>query len=233
MALTFTESLMEAKRRAQLQGRPLSSQETSGIVEGWAASASDRTFRKESLDTQKSQFAEQLVFEKQKNADQLRLAEKQMRLEKKQATGALVGAGIGAGAGFYFGGPPGAVVGSVVGSMLGKAVGGGCIIISVCTSSDSPEVEIAREFRDRYLDETTLTGYYTLCIFVVPLIKKYPIFRRLVKRIIVDRLIDYGRSKLSDCPRRLKTSRAISKGFLALCRFIGKGVNSVLEVQHA
>jgi hypothetical protein len=104
-----------------------------------------------------------------------------------------------------------------------------CIIISACTSRNSYEVNITRQFRDRYMDEEELTGYYTLCIVVVPFIKKYPLFKRIVRKVLVDRLVDYGEWRL-DMKQDMKdaTSGVVKKMFLGLCRHIGQGVDTVL-----
>lgn len=65
---SFTEQLMQAKRRAQLSGRPLTSQEVSGISAGAADSASARLARAKSVSlqeardvTQAGQFTESLA----------------------------------------------------------------------------------------------------------------------------------------------------------------------------
>ena len=57
MALNFTQALMEAKRRAQLLGRPLSQQEASGIAEGYAEQASDRLAKAKALAIQEGNLA--------------------------------------------------------------------------------------------------------------------------------------------------------------------------------
>lgn len=88
--LNFTDQLAEAKRRARLQGRPLSEQETAGISEGVAAGASDRVQKgkalalsEEQVANQKEQFGENLAlnqagFEQTKlqNQRQYELAQK-------------------------------------------------------------------------------------------------------------------------------------------------------------
>jgi|GEM_PF-4872410 len=106
---------------------------------------------------------------------------------------------------------------------------GRCIIVSACTSRDSYEVNIARKFRDRHMDEEELTGYYALCVFVVPFIRKYPLVRKIVKKVLVDRLVDYGEWRL-DMKQDMKyaTSGVVKKMFLGLCRHIGQGVDTVL-----
>jgi len=166
---------------------------------------------------------------------------------RAKQTGSTVGGGVGmvvggvvggvlGGIGTYgFGAPAGAMGGATVGGALGTTIGGmiGCIIISACTSKDSYEVNIARQFRDKYMDEKTLTGYYALCVFVVPFIKRYPLVRRIVKKALVDRLVDYGEWRLGIKPdMKYSTSGVAKKLFLGLCRHVGRGVNTVLEVSH-
>ncbi|HSW64876.1 MAG TPA: hypothetical protein VLH56_16430 [Dissulfurispiraceae bacterium] len=108
-----------------------------------------------------------------------------------------------------------------------------CIIVSACTSRDSYEVNVARQFRDKHMDEVTLTGYYALCVFVVPFINKSPMFRRIVKRVIVDRLVDYGEWRMGMRPEmRYGTSRFVKRAFLGLCRHVGYGVDTILQGQE-
>jgi hypothetical protein len=83
-------------------------------------------------------------------------------------TGAAIGAAI-----------PG--VGPLAGAGIGAAtygatelissVTGGCIIVTACHGPDSPEVDIARQYRDKYLDDDTLRGYYMLAELIVPFMK--------------------------------------------------------------
>ncbi len=91
--LNFSDALMEAKRRAQLQGRPLSQQEVAGISEGWAQSAGDINLRNRALTTQEKQFAENLAFQKQQAEDQKRIAEKAGKRESIQTGISTVGQG--------------------------------------------------------------------------------------------------------------------------------------------
>lgn len=108
-----------------------------------------------------------------------------------------------------------------------------CIIVSACTGRNSYEVNVARKYRDRYMSEEELTGYYTLCIFVVPFIHRYPLVKRLVKRILVDRLVDYGEWRLDMKPKmKYLTSGAVKRAFLGLCRHVGRGVDTVLAGQE-
>ena len=106
----------------------------------------------------------------------------------------------------------------------------GCIIISACTSPDSYEVNLARNFRDSYMDERTLTGYYALCPYVAPLIHRNKTVKRIVKRILVDRLVDYGEWRLGIKPEmKFRTSGAVKTLFLGLCQIIGWGVDRILQ----
>jgi len=69
----------------------------------------------------------------------------------------------------------------------------GCIIVTACTSPDSEEVNITRAYRDKFLDPVTLRGYYMIADKIVPLMKKWPWFKKLIKKVLVDNLIEYGR----------------------------------------
>jgi hypothetical protein len=95
----------------------------------------------------------------------------------------------------------------------------GCIIVTACTDRNSQEVELTREYRDRFLNPDQLRGYYIIAETILPYVKKHKIF---VKRILVDNLIEYGRyalDKTSDKPS-LK-SRIITRTFLCLCKAVG------------
>jgi len=334
--MSFTDQLMEAKRRARLSGRPMSQQEMAGITAGYASGASDRVARSKALAMQERQvglqerqigiqegqfektfgesqrqFGENLMLQKEAAAQRASEFEKTYGLSMQQAaaqasqfqqtfglsvqqakdlnaynvtalnaqikhnqaliaqsatqhqktldfnyaqmraqqdaanqaqrkqTGSTAGTIIGGVVGGVVAGATSYGIATPVGVMGGAAIGGaiggaiGCIIISACTSKDSYEVNIARQFRDKYMDEETLTGYYALCVFVVPFIKKYPLFKRIVKKALVDRLVDYGEWRLNIKPdMKYSTSGAVKKLFLGLCWHTGKGVDAVLEVSH-
>jgi hypothetical protein len=119
--------------------------------------------------------------------------------ERNIGGGALAGAGAGAAIGSIVPGV-GTAIGAGIGGLLGGiggALGGdGCIIVTTATHPDSEEVNITRQYRDRFLDKETLRGYYVIAEKVVPLMKKYPLFKKLVKRVLVDNLIEYGRYAL-------------------------------------
>jgi hypothetical protein len=138
-----------------------------------------------------------------------------------------IGPGIGGG-GFGTSGMPGE-------GDAGEGGGGNCacIIISACTSRNSPEVNITRAYRDEFLDHQTLAGYYLLATFVVPLIKRYSAVKWLVKKILVDRIVDYcdfqmgGREEM-----KLKTSKFITEKFLGFCRILGRPVYWILRASR-
>jgi hypothetical protein len=96
----------------------------------------------------------------------------------------------------------------------------GCIIVTACTDRNSPEVELTREYRDRFLTPDQLRGYYMIAETILPYVKKHKTF---VKRILVDNLIEYGRyalDKTSDRPSI--ASRIITRTFLCLCKLVGR-----------
>lgn len=99
---------------------------------------------------------------------------------------------------------------------------GGCIIVTACTDRHSPEVEIAREYRDKYLTPEQRRGYYMIAEKVVPALRKYPCIKRLTKRFLVDNLISYGRYALKKGPEPGTISRAVTKAFLWLCKQAGQ-----------
>lgn len=235
MYQNFTEKLMEAKRRARLMGRPLRRSEVAGITAGYAQTASERLARhkqlslqeksleqrgeqfEKSLEQQGEQFEKSLEQRKYETAQELQAAKKAEHREKQGniagGAGALIGGAL---AGSVTGGL-GWGMGAMIGGAIGKIVGGGCIIISACTDPDSYEVNIAREYRDNYMSLEELIGYYTLARLVVPIMPK-----KIVKRYLVDRLVDYGEVILERKKRlRFKSSYWITTGFLKLCEGIG------------
>jgi len=205
MYQNFTQKLMEAKRKARLAGHPLSKKEVGGIVSGYASGASERLARHKQLALQERG----LDIQERGQEEEIRIAEEARKQERREARGAAIGAGIGS---LIL---PG--LGTAIGGGIGSLVGGGCIIISACTDPDSYEVNIAREYRDSYMSLEELIGYYTLARLIVPIMPK-----KLVKRFLVDRLVDYGEVILGK-KKQLKfmSSYWITTGFLKLCEGIG------------
>lgn len=102
-----------------------------------------------------------------------------------------------------------------------KAIG--CIIVTACTSADSEEVNIAREFRDKFLTPEQLRGYYMIAEKVVPWIHRFPWVKWVVKRFLVDNLIAYGRYALSSrAPYAGDTAVFVTTYFLRFCGAVGR-----------
>ena len=98
-----------------------------------------------------------------------------------------------------------------------------CIIVTACTDPYSYEVRISRKYRDQFMSERQLRGYYMMAEKIVPYIKKYPWVKKFVKRWLVDRLVDYGEVKLGITEyRTLLLSWTITKLFLASCDILGR-----------
>lgn len=109
------------------------------------------------------------------------------------------------------------------GGLWGAVTGGGCVIVTACTDRHAPEVEIAREYRDKYLSPDQLRGYYMIAEKVVPRIERSNRLKKFVKRILVDNLIEYGRFALGKTTKKPgAASRIITKTFLALCEATGR-----------
>jgi hypothetical protein len=134
--------------------------------------------------------------------------------ERNMATGALSGFLTGfVGTGFN-------PIGGAIGAAGGAA--GACIIVTVCTSPDSYEVNVTREYRKRFMDAESIRGYYMLADQLVPLLKKHTNLRELFKIHLVDRLVDYGEFKLGNKTEMIYSeSRDVAKSFLRLCKQIG------------
>ena len=98
----------------------------------------------------------------------------------------------------------------------------GCIIVTACTGRNSREVEIARQYRDSFLDRDQLSGYYRLADKIAPIIERNLNVKKNVKKWLVDRLVDYGEYRLGLKTGRPKiASYVISKAFLATIKTIG------------
>lgn len=152
----------------------------------------------------------------------------------RAAQGALIGS---------IGGPAGAATGAIIGATVGvveqswdwiqeqTVVGKAadwidehiCIIVSVCYGLDSPEANTAREYRDAFMDNQELRGYYMIAEKVVPVLKRHSLLAGLLKKHIVSRWIEVAASELYEEKERPGLiSYAVSFGFLWLCRKIGQ-----------
>jgi len=169
MALNFSQMLMEAKRKAQLAGRPLTRQETSGIAEGYASSASERLARaktvanqekglsleEERIKQQNEQFKESLEQRKVEQLAQMDAASHASAEGKRQsqATGAVTGAAIGGymAAGTAMGGPVGAGLGLVAG-FLASSGSWLCTEAKRMVDLDEEDIAALRRFRAYVLE---------------------------------------------------------------------------------
>jgi hypothetical protein len=126
MAENFVRALATARRQAQIQGRPLSQQETAGIAEGASEAASLRAANLKQLRNQEQQLAEQ----RRSNIARERLADQQIqdqrrseknteRRQRNTATGSLVTTG--ATIGTYIAPGWGTVIGAAAGGIVGAA----------------------------------------------------------------------------------------------------------------
>ncbi len=96
-----------------------------------------------------------------------------------------------------------------------------CIIVSACCGDDSEEVNIARKFRDDFMDTNMLRGYYILADNIVPFMERNSHVKQHIKTNLVDYLIDYGRNLYYGDPMDEKCP-IITQQFLDLCSNIGK-----------
>jgi hypothetical protein len=106
----------------------------------------------------------------------------------------------------------------------GGGDGFGCIIVSAAHGRDSEEVNITREFRDKYMDKESLRGYYAIAERVVPKMETDPTIMDEVKHDLVDKLIDFGAYKLGKKDACAPESEKVSAEFLAVCKKMGEGL---------
>jgi len=287
----FSSALVDARRTAMRMGRPLSTQEASGISSGFASGAADRLARAKqlalegrSLDiTERGQDIQKYGIDRQTYVS-TRGQDLDVQLQKYLAFKArqhdkVYGAGAGEGGGTDWGGIAGSVlgagtaaaltlgtagtgavlahpllalqagglggavsaglIGAGIGGKIGSAVGSGCIIITACTGRDSYEVQVARKFRDSFMDPITLGGYYVLCERVVPTLRRSRLARRLARVLLVNPLVDFGERALGYRKSLEKPSSGwITRAFITLCNLIGRTtdkniVSALLEAHNA
>lgn len=96
-----------------------------------------------------------------------------------------------------------------------------CIIVTACTNRNSEEVDITRQYRDRYLDQDQLRGYYWLAEKIVPKLNSEKRIK-FCKKHLVDKLVEYGSYKLgiTEVKPSIK-STIVSKVFLGTIKSIG------------
>lgn len=137
---------------------------------------------------------------------------------RRAAQGAIIG-----------GGPVGAGIGAAVGIVEGALTGGegACMIVSACMGRGSFDVQVARLYRDRFVDRVTLRGYYMIAEWIVPWMTRYPALLRIVRRGLVDPLITYAIWRLSKDWMPFGAYlpgwyvRTVSRWFLRVCKRFG------------
>ena len=234
MAYTnFNEALMSRTLARQRRKNILAGRDPSegfeDIVSAGVSGAGETFTRMKQVELQEKALEE----EKRRTTLQVRTAKEAGEREEKQAkvSGAVAGGAAGWMVGAKMGtgfGPQGMVIGAAAGYLLG---GGSCIIISTCTDQNSYEVYIAREFRDKYLGDVTLTGYYRFSISIVPLIKKSNMLKWIIKKGLIDSLVKYGEWILGYKEQPSQLTILITESFLGLCKMIGNRL--FLKVEEA
>lgn len=143
----------------------------------------------------------------------------------------MAGTGAGALAGMKAGAALGTIIpgaGTLIGGLVGAAFGGlsastkKCILITVCHGENSPEVNLAREYRDKYFSKEILRGYYYFAEPIVDLMEQYPEIKEYYKTHLVQPLLNYGRWKLGytrEHPSLLDC--AITRNYINLWHDIG------------
>lgn len=255
MVPQFAHRLRIQKRKARLAGRPLTAQETSGMARGYASTATQRLVAGKGIELQEKGLTQAREMQSERLAQQKMIFEKEFGLKGEQfermygeeglypgkwaaereltKTGqAITKYGITttqatAREGFK---SQEAIAASTRGHQARmqrkKVWQPSCIIITACTSPDSYDVNIAREYRDNILSIETLAGYYALCEVVVPWIHKSGLFKAIIKNCLVDRMIDYFECALNYKKKTdFMTSEIITKGFLSICDLISKHIN--------
>lgn len=99
--------------------------------------------------------------------------------------------------------------------------GSGCIIVTACTGSDSEQVNMARRYRDTFMDKDTLRGYYMLSELIVPVLAEHDDYRKSVKNYFVDSMMEYGEYLFEMRPVCSDMAKQDTLEFLGVCREVG------------
>lgn len=123
--------------------------------------------------------------------------------------------------------PLGALVGGIFGGVGSKNK---CVIVTAATSPDSIEVDMAREFRDKFVDRTTLRGYFMVAEWLVPTMQENEIVKTLVKEHLVDSLTRYAEWKLGYTKEHPSVvDCVVVRNFLSFCRDLGSTVKEFIR----
>lgn len=134
----------------------------------------------------------------------------------------LTGAAIGAAGGFLVGGPVGAIAGGLVGGLSG----GLCILTEAAYGTNSPEMHLARDYRDRFLSPEQRRAYYFLYEPVATRMQRDPAYRDTMRVQFTDPLLRYGRWQMGQTPTVDPSDAAFARHFLAHLAQVGAGLRS-------
>ena len=95
-----------------------------------------------------------------------------------------------------------------------------CIIVTACHGKDSPEVDIARQYRDKFMSPEEIRGYYIIAEKTVPIMNANKAIKQAIKEGLVDKLIEYGKFKLGMEEKCSLNAKNITLDFLHDCRTI-------------
>ena len=109
------------------------------------------------------------------------------------------------------------------------AIGDLCIIITAATNPHSYEVNVTREYRDRYLSQQTLRGYYMVAEKIVPLMYKSKRFKKFIKKHLVDHIVRHCEWGIGLRDKKPLKSSLVTTTFLGFCDFIGSTVPSFIR----
>lgn len=104
-----------------------------------------------------------------------------------------------------------------------------CIIVTACSGRTSEEVDITRIFRDMFLDEQTLRGYYIIAERVAPLMHRSQRFKAYIKKVLVDPLIDFGKFSIGMTRAFNPESIKVAENFLTVCSSTGGMVDAYIR----
>jgi hypothetical protein len=145
--------------------------------------------------------------------------------EQDIAGGVVGGAATGAAAGTWVFPGVGTAIGGIIGGVVGGATAAlddSCIIVTCCHGRHSEQVQIARDYRDAFMTPRQIRGYYVLADRLVPHMIRKPKLKTVVGRLLVNRLITFGRwatGRTATLPTI--TSFLVTKVFLGLCSGVG------------
>lgn len=104
-----------------------------------------------------------------------------------------------------------------------------CIIITAATDPYSYEVNVTREYRDRYLSQQTLRGYYMVAGKIVPRMYKSKRFKKFIKKHLVDHIVKHCEWGIGLRKKKPVRSSLITTTFLSFCDFIGSTVRQFVR----